>query len=81
MKSFFNYFNFSKKSSSKKKGSWWKTTWKKGRQDTLETRYESNGTKKRYVCYLNGKKMNCKKAKKIYTKRYLQAHQPYALNL
>lgn len=56
MKSFFKMFNFSRKKSKK---------WSKVRQDTI--RQECNDTK--CICFLNGKKMNCKKAKKIYTKR------------
>ena len=58
MKSFFKMFNFSRKKSKKR--------FDKVRQDTL--REECNDGK--CVCFLNNKKMNCKKAKKIYTKRH-----------
>jgi hypothetical protein len=60
MKSFFEMFNLSRKKSRKKTG------FKKVRQDTIREECDN----RKCVCFLNNKKMNCKKAKKIYTKRH-----------
>lgn len=50
-------FNFSRKKSKR---------WNKVQQDTIQE-VCNNG---KCECFLNGKKINCKKAKKMFTKRH-----------
>lgn len=59
MKSFFKLFNSRKKSKKSKR-------FRKVRQDTIREECDNQ----KCICFLNDKKMNCKKAKKIYTKRH-----------